>query len=165
MAPVKVRGLVVSTQDVSDYAAAVLQEGEDRVAKWTARWDEATEGVDAAIEAEEPHQVRVWRGKRTRASYRLGMAEDFLKVVKAGFLPMPSLPAVKLSSLEFRDRNNVIPPKALVALAKAKKLNAFREFLLVDGREYTGRKLRNGGRDPVLVGEVDGEMFPIAWWR
>lgn len=160
-----IRALVVGQTDVESYRASMLSEVRTRFAERDAALHEAELGVDAAVNAQEPEQARLWRSQVTRRRRRRDLASTLLRVVEAGYLPIPRLPSVRLSSLKYRSKDNLIPPEALDALAEAKEIPGWQAFELVDGKDWAGRSLRRGSRDPILVGIVDGEMFPLAWWR
>lgn len=95
----------------------------------------------------------------------LGQALRFREAVAAGHLPMPRLPAVGLQHAM------MIPVEALESLELAVASELFDEFRIVDGRDADryGTPRRDSraraGSDPILVGLIGTEMFPLAWWR
>ena len=162
----QLKTLVVVAGDLTSYQASVYAEAQQRVARWEAAVDEAENGLAYAELANEDVQVKLWKSQRTRRVRRQERARAFLRVVEAGYLPIPRMPGVPLEMLDWRRSHKLLPPEALLALSEAKEIEGWTRFELIDGRDWNGRLLRRGtGADPILVGVCDGEMFPLAWWR
>lgn len=131
---------------------------------------EFRDGLRIAEQVGDEIQARRYRIRITRRHRETEKAGKILAALEAGFVPMPRLPALSLRFLL-----GLIPPDALLALDEAKKTGLFEEFRVVNGqdadssgwpRQPPDRKSGNAPRvDPVLVGMIAGEMFPVAWWR
>ena len=127
--------------------------------------EELRQGLAAAEAAGIEEQARRYRTRITRRQRDVVRAENIVGALEAGFVPMPRLPAVTL-----RHVLGLIPPEALLALGEAKETGLFDEFRVVDGRnaDRTGwprEWAAPRGRDPILVGMIGQEMFPLAWWK
>ena len=124
-------------------------------------------GLAAAEAAALEEQARRYRNQITRRQRDVVQAENIVGALEAGFVPMPRLPAVRLHHVL-----GLIPPSALLALGAAKETGLFEVFRVVDGRntDRTGwpiewSRSRRRSRDPILVGMIGQEMFPLAWWK
>lgn len=127
-------------------------------------FDALQQGLVLAQETGEVQQTQRYRNRITRRARDLERAWKVVEALEAGFVPMPRLPAVSLEYML-----GIVPPEALLALDEAKKTGLFQEFRVVDGRNAT----RGGwprswtapkGRDPILVGMIGDQLFPLAWW-
>ena len=175
VAPNEVRSLIVPTATLEAYRDQTLAEARQRVADRRQRLagadvslDTIQRGIDAADAANELWQQHLWKGRLqgaragiTKRRHELEHAERFLQLVEEGYLPVPRMPAVDI----FRLRDP-LPPEVLAIIANEKEKGVFEEFSVVGGRDRWARgRQRVQGRDPILVGLCDGEMFPLAWWR
>ena len=126
-----------------------------------------------------PEQARSYRVDRSRRigqlrrrvgtiARRHSQAKRILGALEAGYMPMPRFPAL---TLEFCFE--LIPVEAIEAMGQAHDSGLFDEFRIVDGRDATpwgtprtstSREAR-AKQDPILVGMIGREMFPLAWWR
>lgn len=154
-----VRTLVAGKADIQAYAVTVLEEAQREVQRWRGQRDEAERAVRAATDANERDQLWRWRAQLTRRSNRLARAQRFLDAVEAGYLPIPRIPARPIGVTD-----KLIPPEALESLAEAKRSGLFEHFRIADGSELNSWR-SSRGRDPILLGLIGTEMFPIAWWR
>lgn len=161
--PASIRTLVVGRADIVSYRDSVLSEARQLVASLEQKWAEADAAQKAALAAGEPDQEWRWRSQRTRRHNQLVKRRKFLTAVEEGYLPIPRLPAVRI---EWTER--LIPAEALLQLKEAKDSNLFEWFGVIDGTDATAwgsPRGRGARRDPILVGFICGEPFPLAWWR
>jgi hypothetical protein len=128
-------------------------------------FDELEEGLRVATETGNDQQARRYRNQITRRKRDVERAHSIVNALEAGFVPMPRLPAVSLEYVL-----GIIPPDVLLAIEDAKTTGLFEELRVVDGRNawadgqprtWTAPK----GRDPIIVGMIGDELFPIAWWK
>lgn len=141
--------------------------------------EEAERGLRAAqqVPGQEGHDQQVqWRyelnSRQRRKKIRLTKltrslrgARSFVEALRAGYVPLPTMPAVRMNFI-----NRVMPVDVLNALTEAKEAGMFEEFRVIDGRDTnrTGSPVGTRSpakRDPILVGMIADEMFAIAWWR
>jgi hypothetical protein len=171
-----VYSLIVPTATLEAYRDQTLTEAKERVSARKAAVALAEHDVKVAevnrqlaVDAKVVWQEDIWRGRLqgarsrvTRARNTIKAAEDFLELVESGYLPIPRLPAVDVHRLA-----DPLPMEALMALKSEQDKGVFTEFAVVGGRDrWAQRRGRRAlGRDPILVGVCDGEMFPLAWWR
>ncbi len=189
--PSIVTSVIAARTDIERYRASLVEETQEALQEVEQRLAKARVVHAAAEAADAPHtrgmemaehigledQVRLhdWaRGSAVRSARRrvtvLAREADQLKrfglAVQAGHLPMPRLPALKLDYAR-----NAIPVEALESLEAAQQAGIFDEFRLIDGRDAnaygypTSHRAPPKGRDPILVGMIGREMFPLAWWR
>lgn len=122
------------------------------------------EQLDSEVDVDAHQQQRLWRRRWETRNRRRQKALQMIAVLEHGYLPIPRIPAVRISWA-----NTLIPPEALQVLAEAKQSGLFQYFALVNGDESTSGHYPAGGRhskrDPILVGVLGGEIFPLAWWR
>jgi len=190
VSPLAVESVVAARRDIDHYQRSLIEQTsakiadlEERLLKARTRLDDVEkEPSDEHPRAKEiaerlglhgqayDHGIASYshvRRLRRRVTILSRDLEEMLHLkvaVEAGHLPMPRLPAVRL---EFA---NVIPVEALESLQTATISGLFDEFRVVDGREADryGAPVRQGRGiqpDPVLVGLIGDEMFPLAWWR
>ena len=110
-------------------------------------------------------QIGGARRRITQLTKRYDVARRLLEALEAGHVPIPRLPAVKLEYAI-----GLIPLEALESLDMAQNTGLFDEFRIIDGRAanrygYPQTRTRPKGRDPILVGMIGNELFPLAWWR
>lgn len=161
----EIRTLVVGKADLASYHAEVVREARQRVALFEQRLDEAERALALAeqMPSTAPGQASRWKGQVTRRGNQLSLARRYVGAVDAGYLPIPRLPVVKL---QFTER--LLPPEALESLKAARDAGVFEWFGVVDGTDATRGGfplMRRAHRDPILVGMILGEPFPLAWWR
>ena len=189
-----VQSVIAARTDIDRYQAALIEESgrriadlEKRLVASRARLDQAEKAPDVGHErARQIAEKFGLRGQVYQHGYASGsasrslrrrvvlLARDleqafrFREAVTAGHLPMPRLPAVRLQHA------SIIPVEALESMEAAHASGLFDEFRIVDGRDAdrygtprsVGRpRARVAGRDPILVGLIGTEMFPLAWWR
>jgi len=190
-APLAVESVIAARTDINRYQQSLIEESdrrisdlEERVLKSRARLDEAEKTPpDEHQRAKEIAERLGLRGQVYGHSYAsashvrslrrrlvllardMDQALRFREAVVAGHLPMPRLPTVRL------EHASMIPVEALESMEVADASGLFDEFRIVDGRDADryGTPRRNtrapAGRDPILVGFIGTEMFPLAWWR
>ena len=173
MTAVAVHSLLVPSVTVDAYRDQTLTEARERVEN---RRMAITRAEQAVVEAEHGLQLaqdsnvwfqqNLWQGRLqgarsrvTKHKHSLVRAEDFLALVEEGYLPIPRLPSVEVHRLA-----DPLPPDALQVLVHEQGRGIFTEFAVIGGRDRFARS-RATGRDPILVGVCDGELFPLAWWR
>ena len=190
VSPLAVQSVVAARRDIDHYQRSLIEQTsvkiadlEERLLKARTRLDDVeTDPPDEHPRAKEIAErlglhgqaydhglashshIRSLRRRVTLLSRDLEQMLRFKEAVEAGHLPMPRLPAVRL---EFA---NVIPVEALESLKTAAVSGLFDEFRIIDGREADryGTPVRQGRGirpDPVLVGLIGDELFPLAWWR
>ena len=161
---VAIRSLIFPRGGLQEYQRALIQEAHQRVVVTEAQLDEADAGIMAAADAEEERQERQWRLRKARRLREVARAKRFEEAILEGYLPIPRLPAVRLEWTQ-----QVLPPEALEILSEAKTAGLFDEFRVVDGQDaYPGgfpRGRQAAKRDPILVGLIGDELFPLFWWR
>jgi len=161
-----VRSFIFPAGGIQEYAAGLLEEASRAEGIARQRIDEAEAGILAARNAKEPRQEHRWRLRKARRLREVERTERFCNAIREGYLPIPRMPAIRLDWTQ-----QLMPPEILGCLAEAKESGLFDEFRIVDGSDaYPGGypRARRGvtyKRDPILVGMVGNEMFPIGWWR
>ncbi len=191
VSPLAVNSVVAARRDIDHYQRSLVEQSDDRIAdleerllKARVRLDEVEKGPpDGHQRAKEIAErlglrgqaydhgmasaahVRSLRRRVVLLARDLEQALRFKVAVEAGHLPMPRLPAVRL------EHASTIPVEALESVEVAQASGLFDEFRIIDGREAdiygTPRRdaRAHAGRDPILVGLIGREMFPLAWWR
>jgi len=189
--PLAVESVIAARTDIRRYQQSLIDQSDERIADLEQRLLKSRARLEEAEKAPPPEHERAkeiaeklglrWqvmqhgiassshvRSLRRRVvllARDLEQALRFKEVVIAGHLPMPRLPAVRL---EFA---NMIPVEALESLEVAEASGLFDEFRVITGRnaDRFGTPRRDAkvpaGRDPILVGLIGTEMFPLAWWR
>lgn len=164
-------------QKLLDDSATQIHDAEDRVGRAQADVDETAALVTALIDKAESvedggQQQRLARGRLqgarsllTRALKAANRAKAFREALLAGYVPLPRMPAAKLSWVQ-----ELMPADVLDAMQEAKQAGLFEEFRLVTGGDATSDGFPRGrvgrrGRDPILVGMIGDEIFAIGWWR
>lgn len=111
------------------------------------------------------NNIGVARRLVTRLTKRVDEADRYLRALETGHVPMPRMAAVRLEYAM-----GLIPVEAMESLDEAQNSGLFDEYRVIDGREATDWGYPNDRRapryrDPILVGMIGHEMFPLAWWR
>ena len=162
--------LVTIAGQVGQYHQGLLTSARQAVVTLHAKAVDLRAGLLAAEEAEEGNQCHRYKLRLARLKREVTKAQTMVEVLEAGYVPMPRLPAVRLEFVQ-----GLMPPDVLLSLADAKAQGFFEEFRVVDGqnawpsgypRGWSDRRPAGSAKiDPILVGMVGREMFPIAWWR
>ena len=161
----EIRTLVIGRADITAYRDAILTEGRARVSQLRAGVQEAESAWTLADEmpSTAPRQAGMWKGQLTRRRHQLAKAEKYVNAIEDGYLPIPRLPVVRLDYV-----TRLLPPEALQELKIARDTHNFEWFGIIDGNDASRAGYpRSWGRnrDPILVGMILGEPFPLAWWR
>lgn len=164
-AAVQPQSLIFVRDQLQRFQASLISDAQQRLNQMTAQEAQYREGYEAAKAADEPEQMRRYRNRITRLQRSKINAEIILAALQEGYVPMPRLPAVKLDYVL-----GIIPAEVLKSLELAKDTGLFSEFRVVDGRDADVDGSPRGwsrrrDRDPILVGLIGDEMFPLAWWR
>ena len=143
-------------QDLALFQQGYVQQYQEEVGEISAKLEEANEALELAEAVSLPRQKGYWQGEVTKLKKRLELASSYLSFYQNGFLPLPRMP---VQSLQWS--NTHMPVVALRRLKKAKGLELFDEFAIVEPQL---------NRDPILVGIKrfgDGQEVHcfIAWWR
>jgi len=150
---------------IERFHARLVAEAQERVTHYSNLQTEYTAGFERAAAAGLEEQAHSYRIRIVRNAREVTRAQKILDILEAGFVPMPRLPAVRLEYVL-----GLIPIDILEALEEAKATGLFEEFRVIDGRDtstygYPRATAKPKGRDPILVGMVGDQMFPLAWWR
>ena len=189
--PLAVESVIAARTDIQRYQRSLIDQSGERIADLEERLLKSRARLEEAEKAPPPEHQRakeiaerlglrgqlsahgIASGAHVRSLRRrvvllardLESALRFREAVVAGHLPMPRLPAVRL------EYASMIPVEALESLEVAEASGLFDEFRVVTGQDSNryGTPRRDArvpaGRDPILVGLIGTEMFPLAWWR
>jgi hypothetical protein len=150
-------------RQLEGFQAALIADAQREVEKAGDALTEARLGLEVAERVEETQASR-YRRKITRLTTLRNQAVLVYGALEAGFIPMPTLPAVSLEHVL-----GMISPEALMALEDARETGLFEAFRVVDGRDSWANgdpksRTKPKHRDLILVGRIGGKLFPLAWW-